>query len=74
LTVTGSTSLTSYSAKGIYYTTTDGTHRLKFNIDATSSSSITTQTLSISGVTFKSGIYQAVGFATGGTGLCNRRH
>jgi len=53
LTVTGTSSYSDVESKGIYYTTADGSHRLRFNIYGTSTTA-TSITLTIEGVTFKS--------------------
>jgi len=70
LTVTSSlTGWVTTRAVGIYYQDQDGNHRLKFNIAGSfSSTTYTTSTTTISGVTFKNGNLQAVmGFTTGGS-------
>lgn len=71
LTVTG-TNYTDVRSVGTYYRTSDGAHRLKFNIVGTVSPSSAGTDLTISGVTFKntSNFYQAVTVSdTGGSTL-----
>jgi len=59
LTVTG-TNWTTTRAVGIYYTTHDGTHRIRFNIAGTLSAGTTSFTGTIGGVTFKTGYLQPI--------------
>jgi hypothetical protein len=78
LTVTG-TNWTTTRAVGLPYKDINGVWRLKFNISGTVSSATDELTLTISGITFKTGLYQAVlatlgstskhaeGFTTSGT-------
>jgi hypothetical protein len=56
-------------AVGIYYQDQDGNHRLKFNISGNFTSKTLAQadSITISGVTFKSGVVQSVGSANNGS-------
>lgn len=57
--LTGTNLLSYQAAKAIYYQDQAGAHRLRFNISLTYSSAATSQTVSLTGVTFAA-FYQAV--------------